>query len=250
MGCRYRHDNHRDRRQEGGQPAAAAQHHLVAKRPAARVSHRVARRDLALTSTTQVDKPTGAAGRHKVASPTGARPIGTFGGMAGTGGPATDRDARPPIAYLIALALVSGGVLLGVWIALVGQADLQDNIAGLGVAAAGLFAGWLVSVGGRAVPQFRWGDLARIARFGPELITQTGGVYAATWRRVRGRGQPSGFRTVDTGVGGGGWRSARRSGVVAALLSFTPDTIVVDIDAETGVATVHDFVARSDEGSP
>ena len=30
-----------------------------------------------------------------------------------------------------------------------------------------------------------------------------------------------------------------------ALLSFAPETIVVDIDAEGGIATVHDFVARS-----
>jgi multisubunit Na+/H+ antiporter MnhE subunit len=164
-------------------------------------------------------------------------------------GPAgTDRD-RASILYLLVAGSVAGGVLLGVWIALVGQADLQDNIAGLIAVGTALVFAWLVSVRGRAVPQFRRADLVRIAAFAPQTITQTAGVYVATWRRVRGRGQPGGFRTVTTEVGGGGgWRSARRSGVVAALLSFTPDTIVIDIDAETGVATVHDFVATTGLG--
>jgi hypothetical protein len=94
------------------------------------------------------------------------------------------------------------------------------------------------------VPELRRADLARLARFGPAMVTETVGVYAATWRRARGRGAPSGFRMLPTDVEGGGWRSARRSGVVTALLSFTPDTIVVDIDAETGSAKVHNFVAR------
>jgi hypothetical protein len=32
--------------------------------------------------------------------------------------------------------------------------------------------------------------------------------------------------------------------VVGGLLSFTPATIVIDIDAETGTATVHDFIEK------
>lgn len=178
------------------------------------------------------------------ASPTRPPTVDTFREMSLTGQSGTDRDGRPRVAYLIAATVISGGLMFGVWIALVGQADLQDNLAGLCVAGAGATLGWLVSVQGRAVPQFRLGDLRRVAHLGPQLLTQTVGLYAATWRRVRGDGEPSGFRTTATDAGGGGWRSARRSGVEAALLSFTPDTIVVDIDAETGVATVHDFVIR------
>lgn len=165
--------------------------------------------------------------------------------MARTGPADTEPDGRPQVAYLLAIALVAGGVLLGVWIALVGQADLQDNIAGLIFAAAGVLAGWLVTVQGRAVPQFRGGDLRRIVAFGPQLFTETITVFVATWRRARGRGAPSGYRTVPTDVGGGGWHAARRSGVVAVLLSFTPATVVIDIDAETGEARIHEFVASS-----
>ena len=181
---------------------------------------------------------------HDGGSPTAERPLGTVTGMPNDGPADADRDARAPAAYLVTVALVAAGVLLGVWIALVGQADLQDDIAGILVAAAALVVGWMVSVQGRAAPQFRWADLGRIAGFGPQVITQTVGVYAATWRRARGRGRPSGQRTVATDAAGGGWRAARRAAVVASLLSFTPDTIVVDIDPEAGTALVHDFVAR------
>lgn len=142
--------------------------------------------------------------------------------------------------------LVAGAVLVGVWIALVGQADLQDNVAGLIAGTVSLVVGWVVSVRGRAVPQFRAGDLRRIAVLAPHLVSETASVYAATWRRARGRGAPSGYRTVHTDVGGGGWASARRSGVVVALLSFTPAAVVIDVDPESGDAVVHDFAARTD----
>ena len=66
---------------------------------------------------------------------------------------------------------------------------------------------------------------------------------------ARGYGPPGGVRSVATDVRGGGWPAARRSGLVGGLLSFTPNTIVIDIDAETGVATVHDFVERPSEGA-
>ena len=157
--------------------------------------------------------------------------------------------SRPPLRYLIAGAIVTFGVLLGVWIALVGQADLQDNVAGLVAAGAGVVLAWFVSVEGRAVPSFRRSDVGALVRLGPELCRQTVGVYVATWQRARGYGPPSGVRSVATDVRGGGWPAARRSGLVGGLLSFTPNTIVIDIDAETGVATVHDFVDRPSEGA-
>ena len=88
-----------------------------------------------------------------------------------------------------------------------------------------------------------------LVRLGPQLCRQTVSVYVATWQRARGYGPPGGVRSVATDVSGGGWPAARRSGLVGGLLSFTPNTIVIDIDAETGVATVHDFVARPTEGA-
>ena len=122
--------------------------------------------------------------------------------------------------------------------------------AGLVAAAAGLSLGWLVSVRGRAIPQLRWGDVRTLVALGPKMVTESIAVFAATWSRVRGRGSPSRTRTVTTDVGGGGWQAARRSGVVAALLSAAPATVVIDIDAESGEALVHDFGrGRGGEGS-
>ncbi len=172
------------------------------------------------------------------------RIVGTVAAMLRKHPAGLEGGPRPPLGRLIAGALIAFGVLLGVWIALVGQADLQDNLAGLVAAGAGVLAAWFVSVEGRAVPSFRRSDLGVLVRLGPRLCRQTVGVYAATWRRARGYGPPGGVRTVATDVRGGGWPAARRSGVVGGLLSFTPDTIVIDIDAETGVATVHDFVEK------
>jgi hypothetical protein len=155
--------------------------------------------------------------------------------------------ARPSLRYLIAGAFLAFGVLFGVWIALVGQADLQDNVAGLVAAGAGVLIVWFVSVEGRAVPSFHRSDLGVLFRLGPQLCRETAGVYLATWRRAWGYGPPGGTRTVATDVRGGGWPAARRSGMVGGLLSFTPNTIVIDIDAETGVAIVHDFVKMPTE---
>ena len=167
-----------------------------------------------------------------------------------TGAIGEDRSDRPSGIYLLGAGLAAFGVLFGVWIALVGQADLQDNLAGLVAAGVGVAVGWFVTVRGRAVPQLRRGDLVEVVRLGPALCRQTIGVYRVAWRRARGLGPPGGFRTVATDVGGGGWNAARRSAVVGALLSVTPDTIVVDIDADSGVATVHDFVARPSGSAP
>lgn len=170
--------------------------------------------------------------------------------MLATGPIGEDRNGRPSVPYLIGAALVAFGVLFGVWIALVGQADLQDNVAGLVTAGVGVVVGWFVSVRGRAVPEVRRSDMVEVVRLGPALCRQTIGVYRATWRRARGVGPPGGFRMVATDVGGGGWSAARRSAIVGALLSVTPDSIVVDIDADSGVATVHDFVARPSGSGP
>lgn len=152
--------------------------------------------------------------------------------------------SRAPTWYLVLTGLVAFGSLLGVWIALVGSVDIQDNIAGLIVAAVGTATGWVVTLGGRAVPRVRRGDMVELARLMPRLVTGTASVYAATWSRVRHAGPPSGYRTVSTDVGGGGWPAARRSSVVTYLISFTPESILIDLDEDTGAATLHDFVMR------
>lgn len=155
-----------------------------------------------------------------------------------------EEGSRPPTWYLVTTGLVAFGTLFGVWIALVGAVDLQDNVAGLIVAAIGTATGWMVTIRGRAVPRVHLADLAQLGRLLPELVTGAVAVYAATWRRARNSGPPSGYRTIGTDANGGGWRAARRSSTVTYLTSFTPGSILVDLDEDTGTATMHDFVAR------
>lgn len=171
-------------------------------------------------------------------------------------------DDPPALGWLILTGVVSFTVLLGMWIALVGAFDSQDLVAGAASAAVSVGVGYVVGQRGRALPSFRRGDLGRLARLIPDTLTETAEVYVATVRRVRARHGPDGsgsgpggsgsggFRTVATDAAGDGWRGARRSAVVGALLSVTPNTVVIDVEPGTGVATVHDFVLRPGTSTP
>ena len=102
-------------------------------------------------------------------------------------------ESRAPTWYLVLTGLVAFGSLLGVWIALVGSVDIQDNIAGLIVAAVGTATGWVVTLGGRAVPRVRRGDMVELARMMPRLVTG--------WRRCTpppGAGSAMPGRRADT----------------------------------------------------
>lgn len=134
--------------------------------------------------------------------------------------------------------------MLGMWIALVGEWDVQDLITGICADAAAIALGWLVSQSGRALPSFRREDLREVAKILPRMLSQTGQVFAAAARVAVGRGQIGAMTTIETGAGAPGWRGARRAAVLGALLSVTPNSYVVDIDPETGRATVHEL-ARS-----
>ena len=132
-----------------------------------------------------------------------------------TGPIGEDRNARPSVPYLIGAALVVFGVLFGVWIALVGQADLQDNAAGLVTAGVGVVVAWFVSVRGRAVPQLRRSDMVEMIRLGPALCRQTIGVYRVAWRRAGGWALLAAFGwwPLTWGAGGGVPRGAAPSWV-------------------------------------
>lgn len=160
-----------------------------------------------------------------------------------------EADARPPRAAIAVAAFVSSAVLLGVWLALAGTADTQDIVAASAAALLASGVGAVVSRGGRALPSFRRGDLSRFALLVPQLVVETVEIYVATAKRVRGRGDASGFRTIDTDAAGMDWRGARRSGVLGALLSATPRKVLIELEPDTGSAIVHDFVLREGEQS-
>jgi hypothetical protein len=158
-----------------------------------------------------------------------------------TGAPIVD-DAPPPPPRLVLAGVVAFVVMLGMWIALVGEWDVQDVITGACADAAAITFGWFVSRGGRALPALHREDLAELARIVPRTVVETGRVFAAAARRAAGGGQGGVMITVQTGPGAPGWRGARRAGVLGALLSVTPNSYVVDLEPETGRATVHELV--------
>lgn len=158
-------------------------------------------------------------------------------------------DDGPPSARKLILAVVVAFVLLvGMYIALVGEWDSQDLVTGAGAAGAALVAGGFVSQWGRALPAFRRRDLAEVARIVPRTVVETVQVFAAAARQVRGHGEPSRTLTVETDSGAPGWRGARRAGVLGALLSVTPNSYVIDLDPQSGSATIHELVP-SDPGT-
>lgn len=147
---------------------------------------------------------------------------------------------RPRPVLVIAGGLLSVGVLLGVWIALAGQLDRQDLIGGGATAVVAAIVGFLVSQEGRALPSFRRRDLRQIAAFPVQVVVETAQVFWLAARKAAGRDVPLGsWVKVPIDAEDGGWPAARRDSVLTALLSVTPNSIVVDLDLEEGVALVH-----------
>ena len=151
---------------------------------------------------------------------------------------------RPTWLFLAAGGLVYAGALLGIWIVLAGQPDVQDLVAGSVAALLAVGVGYLVSQRGRMVPSVRAADLRVLAAVPWQVVVETGQVFALAARKASGRPvAPGTLCTVplDAGPDSRGWPAARREAVLTALLSAAPNTIVVDIDMQAGTALVHEL---------
>ena len=152
---------------------------------------------------------------------------------------------RPRWLFLVTGGLVYAGALLGTWIVLAGQPDLQDLTAGSVAAVLAVGFGYLFSQRGKMVPSVRAADLRTLAVVPWQVIVETGQVFALAARKASGRPvAPGALCTVplDAGPDARGWPAARREAVLTALLSAAPNTVVVDIDMEAGTALVHRLV--------
>jgi multisubunit Na+/H+ antiporter MnhE subunit len=156
---------------------------------------------------------------------------------------------RPSRLDVIAGGAVTVVVLTGVWIALAGRLDAQDLVGGASAAGLAAVVGFFVSQKGRALPSLRRRDARLIATFPWQVVVETAQVFGLAARKLTGKAVAGGsWAHTPVDVGGGGWRSARRDSVVTALLSVAPGTVVVDIDADSGVALVHRLGERSRAG--
>jgi multisubunit Na+/H+ antiporter MnhE subunit len=131
-------------------------------------------------------------------------------------------------------------VLWGVWLLYVGQHHTQEVVAG--AIAAALSTALAVGV-------------ARLARNRYRLDPRPlAGTWALPWSVVRdfavvtlalARGRPAGaWDTIEAPVRGDDPRSAGRRALLAILASIAPNTYVVDLDRERGVAQVHNLDPR------
>lgn len=162
--------------------------------------------------------------------------------QAGQRGASAPGPERPGWPFLMAAGLIYAGALLGMWIVLAGQPDVQDLVSGSAAAVLAVGVGYLVGQRGRMVPSVRAADLRTLAAVPWQVVAETGQVFALAARKAAGRPvAPGALRTVpvDVGTDVHGWPAARREAVLTALMSAAPNTIVVDIDMEAGTALVH-----------
>jgi multisubunit Na+/H+ antiporter MnhE subunit len=160
---------------------------------------------------------------------------------------------RPRLLFLVAGGLAWGGVLLGVWTVLAGEVDPQDLMLGSVAAVLAVGVAYLLSQRGKMVPGIRVGDLRTLAAVPWQVVVETGQVFAFAARTAAGRPvKPGALCTVpvDTGPDRRGWSAARREAVLTALLSASPNRIVLNIDMEAGTALVHQLAGAPDEERP
>lgn len=165
-----------------------------------------------------------------------------------------DAPDRPPVMFLLSFGAVAFVALLAAWIALAGQADVQDLVAGSVVAAAAIAWGFYISQHGRALPTLGRAEVRMLVALPIRIVAETGQVFVVAAQKLAGRDVPTGaWMTVAVVASSeaGGWRSARRDAVLTVLMSATPNTVVAEIDAESGTALVHQLVGTpNDPGSP
>ena len=162
--------------------------------------------------------------------------------QSGQQGADAPRPERPGWLFLTAGGLIYAVALLGMWVILAGQPDVQDLVAGSAAAVLAVGTAYLVSQRGRMVPGVRAADLRTLAAVPFQVVAETGQVFALAIRKASGRPvAPGALRTVpvDVGTDVHGWPGARREAVLTALLSAAPNTVVVDIDMQAGTALVH-----------
>jgi multisubunit Na+/H+ antiporter MnhE subunit len=160
---------------------------------------------------------------------------------------------RPRLLTLVVGGLAYAGVLLGIWIVLAGEVDAQDLVFGSVAAVLAVGVAYLLSQRGKMVPGIRAADLRTLAAVPWQVVVETGQVFAFAARTAAGRPvTPGALCTVpvDTGPDRRGWPAARREAVLTALLSASPNRIVLNIDMEAGTALVHQLAgAPSEEGA-
>jgi multisubunit Na+/H+ antiporter MnhE subunit len=151
-----------------------------------------------------------------------------------------------PLARRVGAWVAWWAVLMALWVLLDDSIALAELLAGAGAAALGAFLAELVQhqSGSRFRPRIEWvapalGLPVQVARDSALLLRVLGR------KLVRGEEPASGFREVPIPWGEDSPEGASRRVLVVMGRSAPPNTFVLGIDRERGVAVVHDLVLPS-----
>ena len=128
-------------------------------------------------------------------------------------------------------------VLLVLWLVFVGTVQDVEIIAGLCAAAIGATAAEVVRSQGLLGFRVEWRWLRQTSKPLLRVIPDFFVVLVALARR-----RPGGFRTVPFPTGGTRDVDAGRRAFITLASSLGPNSLVIDVDEESGEVLVHDLV--------
>jgi multisubunit Na+/H+ antiporter MnhE subunit len=141
-------------------------------------------------------------------------------------------------------------LLMSLWEILDDSIATDELLAGAGAAALAAFVAEFVGEQAQARFRMRVPWLAQAFGLPARLARDTIMVFAALWRLLaRGERPQSVFRSEPVRPGGLGAEATTRRVLLMGGRSFTPNTFVLGIDADTGLMVVHDLVASPADGS-
>ena len=121
--------------------------------------------------------------------------------QAGQRGASAGGPERPGWLFLVAGGLIWAGALLGMWIVLAGQPDVQDLVAGSAAAVLAAGVGYLLSQRGKMVPSVRVADVRTLAALPWQVVVETGQVFALAARKAAGRPAAPGVVNLPSASG-------------------------------------------------
>lgn len=141
-------------------------------------------------------------------------------------------------------------VLMAFWLVTDNSIALDELLAGAGAAALGALLAEVASHQASVRFRVRRAWLAHSLRLPSQVVTETGLVFAALWRRiVRGEEPRSGFVTESVRYGPDTPDGTVRRALIVGARSLAPNTFVLGIDRDRGELVTHKLVLERQEPS-
>jgi multisubunit Na+/H+ antiporter MnhE subunit len=139
-------------------------------------------------------------------------------------------------------------VLMAFWLIADDSIALDELLAGAGAAALAAFLVELASHQASVTFGIRLAWLTSALRLPRQVLTETGIVYAALWRRItRGEEPPSGFVAEPVEYGPGTPEGRMRRALLVGARSLAPNTFVLGIDRDRDLMIIHKLVVGNRE---